>query len=98
MLEKINILQQIVNNIESDIYDQGGFDFNIICPYCDNEFIVDVYDEKSEVVCPKCSNTIELDWTGNTEEEYECIGSCDCNNCKSDCNDSKTKKENEDDM
>ena len=33
---------------------------------------------KTEIECPQCNNTIELDWSGNLNEENEqgCIGNC----------------------
>lgn len=78
--EKMKKMQQIVENIEKDIYAEDGFDFEIICPYCDNEFIIDVDEEKAEVECPECKNIIELDWSGNLEEG--CQGNCShCAGC-----------------
>lgn len=81
--EKLQKMQEIVNNIEKDIYSEEGFDFEIVCPYCNNEFVIDVDDEKTEVECPECKNIIELDWSGNLDdEETECNGSCShCSGC-----------------
>ena len=80
--EKVQKMQEIVSNIEKDIYSEEGFDFEIVCPYCSNEFIIDMDEEKTEVECPECKNIIELDWSGNLEEESGCNGGCShCSGC-----------------
>ncbi len=74
---KINKVQTVVDGIEEDIYDEEeeNYEFEIVCPYCNYEFTTDITDEeKEEIKCPKCHNTIELDWNG--EEEYACSGNC----------------------
>ena len=58
---KVANMQQIIDNIEKDIYSEEGFDFEIICPYCDNQFVIDVDENRTEVECPVCNNVIELD-------------------------------------
>lgn len=81
---KIYKMQQILDNIEKDIYTDEGFDFEIVCPYCNYEFVIDMDEEKTEVQCPECQNMIELDWSGNPddEENFECNGSCSgCSGC-----------------
>lgn len=86
--EKMSKMQGIIDNIEKDIYAEEGFDFEIVCPYCENEFIIDVDENKTEVECPECNNVIELDWTGNVDEEPEqggCNGGCHgCHGCGED--------------
>lgn len=86
--EKMSKMQGIIDNIEKDIYSEEGFDFEIVCPYCENEFIIDVDENKTEVECPECNNVIELDWTGNVDDELEhdgCNGSCHgCHGCGED--------------
>ena len=80
--DKMNKMQQIIDNIEKDIYSDEGFDFEIICPYCDNQFVIDVDEDKTEVECPVCNNIIELDWSGEVEEDVGCNGSCSgCHGC-----------------
>ena len=80
--DKMNKMQQIIDNIEKDIYSDEGFDFEIICPYCDNQFVIDVDEDKTEVECPVCNNIIELDWSGDVEEDSNCNGSCSaCHGC-----------------
>lgn len=100
MEKQMTSLQQIVDNIENDIYDEEGFDFDIICPYCDNEFVIDVDEEKTEVLCPNCNNVIELDWSGDLEnnlEENGCGGNC--GGCNGSCGDHNKKEDSqEDDM
>lgn len=91
---KMEQMQQVIDNIEKDIYVEDGFDFEIVCPYCNYEFIIDVDENKTEVECPECQNMIELDWTGEIEEDEDqeegCSGSCkECHGCD---------EENEDDM
>ena len=108
--DKMSKMQQIIDNIEKDIYSEEGFDFDfeIICPYCDNKFVIDVDEDKTEVECPVCNNIIELDWSGEVEEDIGCNGSCsDCHGCDEESeeeqqknNQSNEKKEenNDDDM
>ena len=80
--DKMSKMQQIIDNIEKDIYSDEGFDFEIICPYCDNQFVIDVDEDKTEVECPVCNNIIELDLSGDVEEDTDCNGSCPgCHGC-----------------
>ena len=80
-------LQSEVSEIEGDIYDgeeqDGEFEFEIVCPYCNTEFITDIAlinQEKNEIKCPECNNIIELDWN---DEENGCSGDCShgCHGC-----------------
>ena len=59
--DKMQKMQQIIENIEKDIYAEDGFDFEIICPYCNYEFIIDVDENKTEIKCPECDNNIRND-------------------------------------
>ena len=91
--DKMNKMQLIIDNIEKDIYSDEGFDFEIICPYCDNQFVIDVDEDKTEVECPVCNNIIELDWSGDVEEDSNCNGSCSgCHGC-----DDKPEEEQQED-
>ena len=84
MQEQIAQMQQIIDNMKKDLYiEDEGFDFEIVCPYCANEFIIDLNQEEGEIECPECHNKIELDWSGDTEEDYDgCDGSCHgCHGC-----------------
>lgn len=81
LANKIDTIEQEIDEIEQDIYseDEGIMeniedsecDFEIICPYCDTEFFIDIDQENSEIECPQCNNIIELDWTGNLEDENQ---------------------------
>lgn len=90
---KLSKIQNTVNEIESDIYDEelGEYDFEIVCPYCNNEFVTDLSlmnEEKTEVKCPECNNVIELDWNGDCDCEEDddcCSGHCgSCHGCGDD--------------
>ncbi len=88
---KMEQMQQVIDNIEKDIYAEDGFDFEIVCPYCNYEFIIDVDENKTEIECPECQNIIELDWSGEIEDGESgqgCSGSChDCHGCDEDDDD-----------
>ena len=93
LVEKMSKMEQIVQNIEKDIYTEDGFDFEIVCPYCNYEFIIDVDENKTEIECPECKNIIELDWTGDIDKEENCGGNCShCSGCEDE------QEDNEDDM
>lgn len=91
--------QKVLNNIESDIYSDDAYEFEIVCPYCNHEFTADIDTEiEEEIECPECHNMIELDWN---EEEDEC--SHECHHCSTNCvqeedEEYKEDEENEDDM
>ena len=96
MNEKMDKMQQIVDHIKTDIYDDEGFDLEIVCPYCEHEFVIDSDEDQNAIECPECKNIIELDWSGDLydDEDDGCSGHC-CG-C-SGCGDSDEEKE-EDDM
>ena len=81
--EKFERIEEVVSNIEKDIYSEEGFDFEIVCPYCNYEFVIDVDEEKTEVECPECKNIIELDWSGDLDYDHlGCNGGCSsCHGC-----------------
>ncbi len=103
---KIGNIQQIIDNIEKDIYSEEGFDFEIICPYCDNQFVIDVDENRTEVECPVCNNIIELDWSADLKDDEECGGNCmECHGCDEEPedeqindNENEEKQDNDDDM
>ncbi|MCL2341898.1 MAG: hypothetical protein FWC53_02345 [Firmicutes bacterium] len=76
--ERLGRLEHELKEVQKDIYalDEDS-EFAIICPYCNNEFVLDGYELKDEVACPECSNIIELDW-GEDEDDGcdECGGGC----------------------
>lgn len=82
MTEKMEKMQQVIDHIESDIYLDEGFDFEIVCPYCEHEFLINADEDKKEIECPECKNIIELDWSGDLCEDDECSGHCHgCSGC-----------------
>ena len=90
MEKKLERLSTIVDGIEQDIYEEEnpeGFDFEIVCPYCNHEFVADIdLENKKDIECPECHNLIELDFSG----EEGCGG--ECSGCHEHCN----EKEDED--
>ena len=97
--DKMARVESAVNEIESDIYEDDeenqNYEFEIVCPYCDHEFITEITG-KNEIACPNCKNIIELDW--NDDEEQECAGHCSsCNGCNTSFEDNE-QEDNEDDM
>ena len=83
MEHRMEKVQRAVDDIQSDIYeDEENYEFEITCPYRNHQFTTDIDAEfNTEVECPECHNTIELDW--NDEEEIGC-GS-NCSHCASPC-------------
>ena len=67
---KIESMEKIIDKLEKEVYSSDeDSDFEIVCPYCNSEFIEDFSNGiKYEVRCPECENLIELDWN---EEELE---------------------------
>lgn len=90
-LEKV---EKSVNLIKSDIYENEDYDFEIMCPYCNHEFVADVEDElKEEIECPECHNIIELDWDGDDD----CCNGC-CPSCEGHKEEKDENKDEDDDM
>ncbi len=82
---KILELQKRLDYVYQDIYeDEDSFIIN--CPYCNAEFDAFVDEDLTEIKCPECSNVIELDWSGNIDDDDDeggCGGNCShCNGCK----------------
>lgn len=81
MEAKVRELEESVRNMEKEFFIDENYDFEIICPYCNYEFVSDFSQSvKEEIECPECHNIIELDW--NNEEEG-CSGHCSC--CEDGC-------------
>lgn len=81
---KLNVIQKSITGIENDIYDED-YEFEIICPYCNTEFVADI-TSKSDIKCPECQNIIELDWNNDDENNFGCSGNC--SGCNSECGNS----------
>ena len=92
--EKMAYLEKTLDGIEKDIYDvDDNYDLEIVCPYCNYEFILDEEStQKSEIECPECNNVIEIDWDGESLE-----GGCSghCSSCSEQCGE---EQEEDDDM
>lgn len=81
MLEKKqNQIESTLSNMEKEFFiDDEEYDFEIVCPYCNYEFVSDIASDIKEVECPECHNMIELDWN---EDEGGCDGHCGgCHEC-----------------
>ena len=79
---KTEILEKNVKEMQKDFYEEDDYDFEIICPYCNNNFVIDLNEEtKNEIECPECNNIIELDWN---EEDCDC-GECHNCSCEEEC-------------
>lgn len=97
---RIASMEKVISNIEKEMYISPECDFEIMCPYCNTEFVEDFTDGmKHEVRCPECDNIIELDWHEDDECScsHECHGECECNGCEEE-NEEEYNEENEDDM
>lgn len=98
---RISTMEKIICNIEKELFvsQEEDLDFEIICPYCNTEFVEDFSNGfKHEVKCPECDNVIELDW--HEDEGCSCGHSCD-GNCSEEYeeeNSEEENNENEDDM
>lgn len=63
---KIGYIDESIDNLCKDIYEEEE-EFRIICPYCNFEFIAEIFEDEPEIRCPECNNPIELDWNGDSE-------------------------------
>lgn len=96
---KINKMEKIINHLEKEVFISPDCDFEIICPYCNTEFVEDFTSGmEHEVKCPECGNAIELDW--HEDEEgcgHHCGGECHCEDCNEEEDDLENIEENEED-
>lgn len=78
--KKQNEIESTLSNMEKEFFiDDEEYDFEIVCPYCNYEFVSDIASDIKEVECPECHNMIELDWN---EDEGGCDGHCGgCHEC-----------------
>lgn len=77
--QKMADIERGMGNIQKELYLDDEYDFEIVCPYCNHEFVSDIGADIKEVECPECHNIIELDWN---QEEEECTGHCGgCHGC-----------------
>lgn len=84
LAQKISKMEKMITNIEKEVFVSPECDFEIICPYCNAEFVEDLTKGiEDEVKCPECGNIIELDW----HDDSECCGhhcSGECHDCEED--------------
>ena len=64
--KKLEEMENKLENLSSEFYEEDAV-FEIVCPYCNSEFDVNIDKNSNEIVCPECNNIIELDW--NDEDE-----------------------------
>lgn len=78
---KTEKIEKILENIQNELYIEDSYDFEITCPYCNTDFTIEYDEEQTEVKCPECNNTVELNWSGNLDDE--CSGGCShCHDCE----------------
>lgn len=86
--KKIANMENMLNNLEKEVFVSPECDFEIICPYCNTEFVEDLASGvEHEVKCPECGNIIELDWH---EDE-----ACSCHHCDGECEECSDCEEND---
>lgn len=84
IIATLSKLTDSVNLIKNDIYEDDGYDFEIVCPYCNHEFVADIESElREEVACPECHNIIELDWEDEEEKSSNTNHCSGCSGCAS---------------
>ena len=65
---KIAKMEKIINHLEKEVFVPQECDFEIVCPYCNTEFVEEfTKGMEDEVKCPECGNVIEIDWHENGE-------------------------------
>lgn len=91
-------IEEAMNKMEKELFvGEEEYDFEIICPYCNHEFVSEIGSDIKEVECPECHNSIELDW--NDDEESDCGGHCSsCAGCAHDEENDKQEENEDDDM
>lgn len=101
--EKMKKVEGSISNMEKEFFvGDESFDFEIVCPYCNHEFVTEEsIEDKAEIVCPECNNIIELDWETEDDENEGgcCSGFCGtCGGCGSDNSNDDTEIDEDDDM
>lgn len=78
--KKQNQIESTLSNMEKEFFiEDNDYDFEIVCPYCNYEFVSDIESDIKEIECPECHNMIELEWN---ETEEACNGHCSgCHEC-----------------
>ena len=92
IIDRLSKIESSVNNIENELCDDSA-ETEIVCPYCNKEFLAELDDKlESDVECPECHNIIELGMSFDSNVEATgckgCEGKCGfCNNCDDDNSD-----------
>ncbi len=88
LANKITKMEKIIDNLQKEVFVPQDEEFEIVCPYCNTEFVADLNsNSEDEVKCPECGNSIELDWNEDDDSEPEiwgCNGCDDCDECLDD--------------
>ncbi len=63
-------LKKRIEEMFEEFYDEYE-SFEIICPYCNHGFSVEINETSKEIACPECKNIIELDWSEDIDEDEE---------------------------
>ncbi len=83
MENTLKSIEKEIKNISIDIYgedeDSDEYTFTINCPYCDEEFTLEMDKLEDEITCPNCNEIIELDWGHECDEG-------NCSSCGHICN------------
>ncbi len=87
--KKMNEIENNMGHIQKELFVEEDYDFEIVCPYCNHEFVTDMGVELKEVECPECHNIIELDWN----HEEDCHGGGHCSGCH-ECQQEDDKQQN----
>ena len=70
--KRIQEIEGKVQNIENDVYvneEPEEYEFEIVCPYCNHEFVADIkYGLNNDIECPECHNIIELECNDDENE------------------------------
>ena len=67
--ERVDNLEEHIQKLEKELFEEDDVEFEpITCPYCNAHFMIECDNELTEIDCPDCNNTIELDW-GDFEDD-----------------------------
>ena len=66
---RVDNLEEQIQKLENELFEEDDIEFEpITCPYCNAHFMIECDSELTEMQCPDCNNTIELDW-GDFEDD-----------------------------
>ena len=66
--ERIRVLEEKLKFFEKMI-ELEDYDFFITCPYSGFEFQTDYDEEVTEICCPECNQTFDVDWEDEDNSE-----------------------------